>query len=54
MARGRISIVSEVWAFMRSKRRLWLGPVLVAILLLAGLLVVAQSSAVGPFVYTLF
>ena len=49
-----MSFVRELWAFMRSRKKFWLLPMIVVMLLLGGLLFVAQSSAVAPFIYTIF
>ena len=44
----------ELWAFLRSRKKLWLLPIMIVMLLLGGLLILAQGSAVAPFIYTLF
>lgn len=44
----------ELWAFLKTRKKWWLGPILVALLLLALLVVVTQGSSVAPFIYTLF
>lgn len=49
-----MSFVAELWAFMRARKKFWLAPILLMMLLLGGLLILAQSSAVAPFIYTLF
>ncbi|MGE5567779.1 MAG: DUF5989 family protein [Rhodospirillales bacterium] len=49
-----MSFVSELWAFMRARKKFWLAPILLMMLLLGGLLILAQSTAVAPFIYTLF
>ena len=49
-----MSFVSELWEFMRVRKKFWLLPILVMMVLLGGLLVLAQGSAVAPFIYTLF
>ncbi len=46
--------VSELWAFMRERRKFWLLPIVVALLLFGGVIVLTQGSAVAPFIYTLF
>lgn len=51
---GRPGIVSEMWSFMRARKKWWLAPILVTMLLLGGLIVVTQGSALAPFIYTLF
>jgi hypothetical protein len=47
-------IVKELWAFLRVRKKFWLLPVVVVMVLLGGLLVLVQGSAVAPFIYTLF
>lgn len=49
-----MSMLIEMWAFLRSRKKFWLWPVFVAMTLLGMLIVVAQGSAVAPFIYTLF
>ena len=47
-------LVKELWAFMRTRKKYWLLPILVVMVILGGLIVLAQGSAVAPFIYTLF
>ena len=49
-----MSFLAELWAFMRVRKKLWLAPVLIVLILFGGLLVLAQGSAIAPFIYTLF
>jgi hypothetical protein len=49
-----MSFVKELWLFMRTRHKFWLLPVVVMMLILGGLLIMAQSSAIAPFIYTLF
>jgi hypothetical protein len=49
-----LSFVKEFWAFLRTRKKYWLLPILIVMLLFGVLLVLAQSSAVAPFIYTLF
>ncbi len=44
----------EFWSFLRIRKKFWLLPVLVLVLMFGMLLVLAQGSAVAPFIYTLF
>lgn len=44
----------DLWAFLRARRKFWLLPLIVLSLLLGGLLFLAQSSVIAPFIYTLF
>jgi hypothetical protein len=50
----RISIIAELWEFLRVRKKWWLGPPLVILLLLGLLIIFAESSPVAPFIYTLF
>jgi hypothetical protein len=55
MARsGKLAFFGELWAFMRTRKKWWLGPVMVMLLIMGALLVLAQGSVVAPFIYTLF
>lgn len=47
-------LLKDLWAFMRERKKFWLLPIILILLLLGGLLVLAQGSAVAPFIYTLF
>ena len=49
-----MSFLKELWAFMRARKKYWLIPILVMMVILGGLIVMAQGSAVAPFIYTLF
>jgi hypothetical protein len=51
---GKVGIVVELWEFLRIRKKLWLAPILVFLLLVGVLLVFSESSAVAPFIYTLF
>jgi drug/metabolite transporter superfamily protein YnfA len=51
---GKLSLASEVWLFLRQNKKLWLLPIVVVLLLLGVLLIFAQSSALAPFIYTIF
>jgi hypothetical protein len=47
-------VVRELWAFMRERKKWWLAPILIVLLLVGTLLVFAQGSALAPFIYTVF
>jgi hypothetical protein len=49
-----LDLIIDIWGFMRVRKKLWLAPIIVVMILLGGLLVLAQGSAVAPFIYTLF
>jgi hypothetical protein len=49
-----LSAIRELWAFMRERKKLWLAPIIVVLLLMGGLLVIAQGTALAPFIYSIF
>ncbi len=49
-----LDLLKDLWAFMRVRKKLWLAPIIIIMVLLGGLLVLAQGSAIAPFIYTLF
>jgi hypothetical protein len=53
-ATRHLEVTGELFAFFWDTKRWWLVPMLALLVLLAGLIALAQSSAIGPFIYTLF
>jgi hypothetical protein len=51
---SKASILKEFWDFLKVRKRFWLAPIIIILLLLSVLIMFAQSSAVAPFIYTLF
>jgi hypothetical protein len=49
-----MSFAREFWAFLRVRKKFWLLPIVVMVLVFGALLALAQSSAIAPFIYTLF
>ena len=49
-----MAFVIELWAFLKTRKKFWLMPVLLMMALFGGLIVVSQGSALAPFIYTLF
>ena len=49
-----ITLAREMWAFMRVRKKFWLLPIMIVMAVLSALLVLAQGSALAPFVYTIF
>ncbi len=49
-----MSFIIEIWQFLRVRKKLWLLPIVLVMLLFGGLVVFAQGSALAPFIYTLF
>ncbi len=47
-------LFKDLWGFMRVRKKFWLAPIIIVMLLLGALIVLAQGSAVAPFIYTLF
>lgn len=49
-----LNIAKEFWAFMRVRKKYWLLPIVITLLLLSILIIFSETSAVAPFIYTLF
>lgn len=49
-----MSILKELLVFLHKRKKLWLAPIIIVMLILGGLLIAAQGSVVAPFIYTLF
>ena len=49
-----MELIKELWEFLRARKKLWLVPIITVMLILGGLLILAQGSVVAPFVYTIF
>ncbi len=49
-----IELLKDLWLFMRERKKFWLAPIIIVMLLLGMLIVLTQGSAVAPFIYTLF
>jgi hypothetical protein len=49
-----LELLKDLWLYMRERKKFWLLPVILVLLLLGTLLVAAQGSALSPFIYTLF
>ena len=49
-----IDLIKGLWDFMRVRKKFWLAPIIIVLLLLGALIVFAQGSAVAPFIYTIF
>ncbi len=51
---SKFAIFSELWSFMRIRKKWWLGPIVLFLLILGLLIVLTEGSAIAPFIYTLF
>ena len=49
-----LELIKDLWSFMRVRKKFWLAPIIMVLLLLGMLVVMTQGSAVAPFIYTLF
>lgn len=49
-----LDLLKDLWGFMKARKKFWLAPIIIIMLLLGALLVLTQGSAVAPFIYTLF
>ena len=49
-----LEFLQDLWAFMRERKKFWLAPIILVLILLGALVVFAQGSSLAPFIYTLF
>ena len=49
-----MDFLKELWAFLRVRKKIWLLPIIIIMVVLGGLLILAQGSVIAPFIYTLF
>jgi len=50
----KLSILMEFWSFLRYRKKYWLAPIIIMLLLLSALIIFTESSALSPFIYVLF
>jgi hypothetical protein len=50
----RLAVFAELWAYMRDRKKFWIGPILLVLLLLGAFIVLTEGSAIAPFIYALF
>ena len=49
-----MSFIAELWTFLRHRKKLWMFPMLLVMVMFGGLLVLTKGSAIAPFIYTIF
>jgi len=49
-----IELLKDLWFFMKERKKFWLAPIIILLLLLGALLVLTQGSVIAPFIYTIF
>ena len=49
-----MEFIKELWFFLKIRKKLWLTPIIIVMIIFGGLLILAQGSVVAPFIYTLF
>ena len=49
-----LDVLTDLWDFLKVRKKFWLMPIVIVMVLLGGLLIFAQSSALAPFIYTIF
>jgi hypothetical protein len=49
-----LDLLKDLWEFLKVRKKFWLAPIIIVLLLLGALIVLSQGSAVAPFIYTLF
>jgi hypothetical protein len=50
----KLSIFGDVWKFMKVRKRWWLGPIIIVLVVLSLIVILVEGSALAPFIYTLF
>jgi hypothetical protein len=51
---ARQGMAREIWAYMKVRKKWWLAPIIIIMMLVGSLLIFAQGSALAPFIYTIF
>jgi len=51
---GKLGIIKEFWDFIKVRKKWWLAPIVIILILLGALIVLTEGSAIAPFIYTLF
>lgn len=51
---SKLSIITEFWQFLKVRKKWWLAPIIIMMILLGALIIFTESSALAPFIYTLF
>ena len=51
---SKLSIVSELWTFLKTRKKWWLLPIVIFLVVLGGLIILTQGSALAPFIYAIF
>lgn len=51
---SKLSVLSELWEFLRERKKWWLLPIIIFLVLLGGLIILTQGSALAPFIYAIF
>ena len=49
-----MDLLKDLWDFMKVRKKFWMAPIIIVMLLLGGLIVLSEGSAIAPFIYTLF
>ncbi len=49
-----LDFIKDLWGFMRVRKKFWMAPIIIVLVLLGALIVLAEGSAIAPFIYTLF
>jgi len=51
---GKLGIIKELWGYLKFRKKWWIAPIIIFLLLLGALIVLTEGSALAPFIYTLF
>jgi hypothetical protein len=51
---SKLSILAEFWSFLKTRKKWWLTPIIIFLILLGALIILTEGSAIAPFIYALF
>lgn len=51
---GFLDLIKDIWGFLNERKKYWLAPLIITLVLLGALIILTQGSAIAPFIYTLF
>ncbi len=54
MLEATIDFIKDLWGFLKERKKFWLAPLIISLVLLGALIVLTQGSAIAPFIYTIF
>jgi hypothetical protein len=52
--KDKLAIIQEMWGFLKVRKKIWLAPIIIILLILSAIAVITESSVIAPFIYALF